>query len=110
MAPIRTTLGQAAYNELRNDFKTLICGYLETDPTCTSKLGNTISPVGFPTQPGWKCLKVRWAPPGQGKSGGYRMAVAIHLDQGKVNVLQLWPRSSNPGNAQFAPAFTNPII
>jgi hypothetical protein len=33
MAPIRVALGQSGYNDLKNDFKTLICGYLESDPT-----------------------------------------------------------------------------
>jgi hypothetical protein len=61
----------------KNALRAYLCDYFNSDEgtRCEQKQGKGISPVGFPTGAGGKCLKVRWLIPGQGKSGGLRLAV-----------------------------------
>src|SRR5713226_7345344 len=49
-----------------------LCEYF-SGGSCTHKVGKSISPMGA-TKAGGKKLKVRWLVPGQGKSGGLRLA------------------------------------
>ena len=82
-----------------------LCGYFGSDAACTKKQGKTISPVGFKTGKGGKCLKVRWAYPGCGKSGGLRLAVVAYCDSKRVRIAGAWIRNDDPSDEEFAQAF-----
>ena len=110
VAPIRKNLGEAGYSEDKRAFQDFMCGYFNADDGCTTEQGSSISPVVHPTKAGWKCLKVRWAFPGAGKSGGLRLAVAVHCDEKRVNLVGAWIRKDEPAAAAFDSAFLNPSV
>jgi hypothetical protein len=47
-------------------------------------------------------LKVRWAIPGQRKSGGLRLAVVAYCDKKHVKLAGAWIRKTDPSDAEFA--------
>ncbi len=111
VAPIRKTLGEDGYANDKRAFQIFMCNYFNGDHGgCSREQGNSIRPVAYPTEAGWKCLKVRWAYPGSGRSGGLRLAVAVRCDELKVNLVGVWVRSTDPGAAEFAKAFKNPVL
>ena len=56
------------------------------------------------TQAGGKCIKVRWGLPGQGKSGGLRLAIVVYCERRHVKICGAWKRRSDPSDAEFTEA------
>jgi hypothetical protein len=108
VGPIRVKLGEEAYHQDKRSLQDFLSAYFSANGGCTREQGGSISPLGCPTKPGWKCLKVRWAPPGTGKSGGVRLAVAVHCTDRRVNVVGAWMRRDAPNDAEFAAALEDP--
>ncbi|HEX4382081.1 MAG TPA: hypothetical protein VH083_04005 [Myxococcales bacterium] len=70
------------------------------------KQGSSISPMkSSATAAGGKRLKVRWAMPGSGKSGGLRLAVAVYCKEKHVKIAGAWLRTDNPSDDAFDAAF-----
>jgi len=108
VGPIRDKLGEEAYHQDKRSLQEHLSAYFTAEKGCTREQGDSISPIGCPSKPGWKCLKVRWAPPGTGRSGGLRLAVAVHCTDRRVHVLGAWMRRDAPGDAEFAAVLRDP--
>lgn len=102
---LRKELGPHGYAAHREAFQDFLTAYFVAVSDCTKKQGKSISPIGQNT-PGGKCFKVRWMWPGQGKSGGLRMAVSVYCDIRRVKISDLWAREDDPGDDEFAKAFS----
>lgn len=75
-------LGADEYSAQRTALRSFLCGYFGAVPGCSQKQGKTISPVGGGE--GQKLLKIRWALPGCGKSGGLRLIVGVDCARMRV--------------------------
>ena len=82
IADVRDTLGEADYKEDVRALRQLLCDYF-SNVGCAAPFGKTISTLGT-TSAGGKILKVRWARPGTGKSGGLRLGFVVFCDDRKV--------------------------
>lgn len=105
---IRKTITEEAYQEDKRSLQEFLCGYFNSDhgKDCNRKQGDhQISPVGYKTGKGGKCLKVRWGIPGQGKSGGVRLAVIAYGQEKHVKLAGAWLRRDDPGDGEFASVF-----
>jgi hypothetical protein len=105
---IRGTITEEAYQADKKALQDFLCGYFNSDhgKDCNRKQGESqISPVGHITAKGGKCLKVRWGIPGQGKSGGVRLAVVAYCDDKHVKLAGAWLRRDEPGDGELAGAF-----
>lgn len=71
-----------------------LCDYFSSGD-CTNAAHKSISPMKASPK-GGKVLKVRWAYPGCGKSGGLRLVVVAYCDQMRVHVAQAFDRRDNP--------------
>ncbi len=103
---LRRQMTVEAYEEDKRRLQAYLCNYFNSDDGrgCDAKQGKAISPVGFATGEGGKCLKVRWALPGHGKSGGLRLAVVAYCDDKRVKLAGAWLRRDDPADADFAAA------
>jgi hypothetical protein len=103
---IRKKIKAEAYDAGKVALKQLLCAYFnsESGKNCDKKSGKTIAPVGSRTGKGGKCLKVRWLVPGQGKSGGMRIAVVAYCEAKHVKLAAAWLRKDDPGDHEFADA------
>lgn len=102
---VRKELGAQEYDRQKQAIKKFLCGYFSTSE-CRSKQGNSISPLGA-TKKGGKVLKVRWALPGSGKSGGLRLIVVAYCAQKKAVIAQAFRRKSDPTSKEFEQTFTD---
>jgi hypothetical protein len=104
IADIREQLGDD-YAEEVPSLQEFLCGYFDAAADCNEKQGSSVSPVaGAP--PGGKGLKVRWHLPGEGKSGGLRLAVVAFCDESTVVVCEAFRRRGDPSAEEFAEAMT----
>ena len=103
LASLRSSLSDDEYDRQREAIRVFLCSYFDTGK-CDNKLGRSISPMGG-TPGGGKCLKVRWALPGKGKSGGLRLAVVAYCDERRVFLNRVFARADDPSNDDFANAF-----
>jgi len=101
----RTRVGPEAYEVERASLQDFLCGYF-TSGTCRHRQGSSIAPMrSSNTQAGGKCLKVRWAIPGGGKSGGFRLAIVAYCEAKVVKVAGAWMRRVDPSDDEFATAY-----
>lgn len=101
--PIEAAMSTEEIKTCRAGLKEFLCAYFSAEKGCSTKLGDSISPIGG-TPAGGKCLKVRWAIPGRGKSGSLRIAVVAYCDDRKVKLAGAWVRKDDPGDAEFEAA------
>lgn len=102
---IRSYIGNAAYEQTKVALQEFLCLYFNAGP-CIGKQGNSISPIASTLCPGGKCLKVRWALPGSGKSGGLRLAVVVYCEERVVKIAGAWVRKDDPEDPEFNHAFS----
>jgi hypothetical protein len=95
----RDLIGTDAYDKSKTALKRFLCGYFSSG-ACNSRLGKSISPVGA-TPKGGKILKVRWALPGGGKSGGLRLVVVAFCDERRAVVAQAFLRKNDPSDDEI---------
>lgn len=100
----RDEMGEELYRDSRAAFRELMTQYINAVPGCSAKQGKTISPMGS-TPGGRKAFKVRFAVPGCGRSGGFRLAVACDCGHRDVLIAAAWMRADDPADAEFDIAF-----
>ena len=105
LGEVRKQLGEDEYALQKRALQEFLCHYFSTG-RCLGKLGCSISPISGPVPASGKCLKVRWAMPGGGKSGGLRLAVVVYCEQRRVQLAGAWIRRDDPSNADFEEAFS----
>ena len=93
-AVLRADLGDVEYARQRQSLQALLCAYFG-EKHCDYKLGKSIAPVA-PAPPGKKLLKVRWALPGRGKSGGLRIILSIDCKHRRCTLLRALERVDEP--------------
>ena len=103
LAELKEGLGPSAYADQRQALQDFLCGYVGTDPGCLAKLGKSISPLGS-TKNGNKILKVRWGLPGQGKSGGLRLAFVTRCAERVIILAAICQRREDPSTEMFLEA------
>lgn len=96
---VKEQLDQKIYEQSKQALKVFLCAYFSTG-TCTQAQGKSIVPIGA-TPAGGKILKVRWALPGQGKSGGLRLAVVAYCEQKRVVIAEAFLRRTDPSSEDF---------
>ncbi len=83
LAREKQTMHLVTYREQRDALRYMLCAYFDSDQCENRALG--ISPIdGAPDR--LKAFKVRWARPGQGKRGGYRMIIVVDCKERHVVV------------------------
>lgn len=95
-------LSNERYEETKRALQDLLCAYFNGG-ACTSKLGKTISPLASGIA-GCKLLKVRWLRPGEGKRGGFRLAVGVWCDERRVRIGGLFQRKTEPTDDELRAA------
>lgn len=83
LRPLREQVGEKRYIENRDALREYLVAYFNSSDGCTRSQGKSIRPCGA-TKGGAKILKVRWAVPGGGKSGGLRLGIADYCTQRRV--------------------------
>jgi hypothetical protein len=103
LSDLRSAMGKQ-YEEEKARLQDFLCAYF-SQGTCTDRQGNSIAPIKSSlTAKGGKVLKVRWATPGSGKSGGLRLAVIVYCEQKLVKVAGAWHRRDDPSDEDFLAA------
>lgn len=103
LAELEKNLGSSAYAGQRQAIQDFLSGYVGAEPRCLGKQGDSISPLGS-TSKGGKILKVRWALPGQGKSGSLRLAFVTRCEQQVVILAAIFQRRDDPPSGLFIQA------
>ncbi len=103
---VRSALGDVRFHQWQPSLKNYLCAYFSAQRTCQGKLGKSISPVRSGVPHG-KGLKVRFAFPGCGKSGGLRLAVLAFCEGREVRVAGAWKRSDDPDDGDLEAAFAH---
>ena len=98
----RKLMDEQTYEENKEALKLFLCGYFSTGK-CIHRQGKSISPIGS-TSKGGKILKVRWGLPGQGKSGGLRLAVVAYCEEKRVVIADAFLRNTDPSDDDFLTA------
>jgi len=93
---------KAQFDATRLSLKKFLCGYF-SNGECNSAQGKAIRPMGA-TPKGGKILKVRWAYPGCGKSGGFRLAIVVYCRSHRVIIAETFIRSDDPTAEDFEAA------
>lgn len=96
---VRKLMDDKVYEQNKEALKIFLCQYFSTGP-CIQKQGKSIIPIGS-TPRGGKILKVRWALPGQGKSGGLRLVVVAYCKEKRVVVAEAFLRNTDPDTEDF---------
>jgi hypothetical protein len=104
LSEYRSAIGEQSYLEQRKSLQEWLCMYFNGKVGCDGKWGN-ISPI-CSTSDGGKALKVRWAGPGCGKSGGLRLAIVAYCAAFRVDVAGAWMRKEDPDSEEFADVIT----
>lgn len=100
-AEVREALGADAYERDKLRLQDFLCAYFGHG-NCMDRQGNSIAPMkSTATARGGKCLKVRWATPGTGKSGGLRLAVVAYCDKRVVKIAGAWHRRDDLSDSDF---------
>lgn len=102
MKQVRKLMDEDTYEQNKEALKYFLCAYFSTGK-CTQKQGRSISPIGA-TPGGGKILKVRWGLPGQGKSGGLRLAVVAYCEEKRVVIAEAFLRKTDPSDDDFSSA------
>jgi hypothetical protein len=101
LARIRATMTPQDYDRDKVALQEFLCGYFRAG-SCRHRQGRSIAPLkSSTTEAGGKCLKVRWATPGSGKSGGLRLAIVVYCDRKLVKVAGAWQRAQDPSDDEF---------
>jgi hypothetical protein len=95
-------LSKADYRQQTERLRAHLCKYFSSG-NCTSQALN-VSVLGAGDD-GAKRLKVRWALPGGGKSGGLRIAASVWCERQKVRLHAMFRRSTDPSHSEFSCAF-----
>ena len=103
LAQVRREVGERAYEASKQTLQRLLCSYINSGDL-TKELGDTISPIGG-GDGGEHRFKVRCGLPGQGKSGGLRLAVGVNLSTRFVRIVFVANRSDNPSIESMNDAF-----
>lgn len=102
---LRDFLGDDYPDEVRS-LQEFLCDYFDATPDCSVKQGKSIASVAGAPE-GGKGLKVRWALPGEGKSGGLRLAIVAFCEQRTVIVCEAFRRRSDPDDEEFRDAMSD---
>ena len=96
-------VGERAYHEeLVPDLRRLVLAYIDVHDRCDGTIGKTFRPLGA-TKTGGKLFKVRLGVPGQGKSGGLRVLLALHCEDRECRVLLArWRRDASNRDEELA--------
>lgn len=86
----------------RQSLKKYLCNYF-SNGQCNTAQGDSINPLGA-TPSGGKILKVRWALPGGGKSGGLRLTVVVYCKERRVVIAEAFVRNTDPPSQSFLDA------
>jgi hypothetical protein len=73
------------------------------DQTLCESKASQIARVGT-TDDGGKVLKMRWARPGQGKSGGFRLIVVAYCEASQVTLCRIFDRKQEPTDVDVVTA------
>lgn len=103
LADLQASQGDAWYEDQKRALKEFLCGYVNAQPNCAAAMNKSVAPMGGNGN-GGKILKVRWAYPGCGKSGGLRMAVVMYCDDERVVVAGAWRRKADPADTEIRAA------
>jgi len=102
---LKEELGDKEYDAHKKAIQNFLCAYFSTG-SCNTSQGDSINPLGASTK-GGKILKVRWALPGAGKSGGLRIIVVVYCDEKKVVLAEAFKRRTDPTPEEVADSVTN---
>lgn len=101
----RLQLGDDRYAQEKAALQDFLCGDFASGQ-CRHQQGKSIAPMrSSNTLAGGRCLKVRWATAGGGKSGGLRLAIVVYCDRRRVHVAGAWLRREDPTEDDFNSAF-----
>jgi len=103
IAEVRAEMGYAEYRADIRRLRLYLCAYFNGDDGCMRGLGKSVRCLGA-TAKGGKKLKVRWATPNCGKSGGLRIAVTAFCDERLVVLTRMWVRKDDPDEDEFSDA------
>jgi hypothetical protein len=92
---LRKRNGQQWYNAQKRSLQQFLCDYINAQPNCAAGMNSSISTLGT-NAIGGKILKVRWALPGHGKSGGLRLTVVALCAESAVVVAGAAIRREEP--------------
>jgi hypothetical protein len=95
----KTIFSAAEFQSSKESLKKFLCSYF-TNGNCTEAQGNSIRCIGA-THGGGKILKVRWAVPGCGKSGGLRLSVVVYCEKRRVVIAEAFIRKDDPADREF---------
>lgn len=95
----RARFSPEEYEQVKANLQLLLCAYFSMG-NCSTSMGETISPMGLSGR-GGKILKVRCGIPGQGRSGGLRLAIVVYCQQLRVVVAEAFMRNTNPSTQDF---------
>lgn len=93
---LRKQMTPEAYLEQKKALQKFLCGCFSTGD-CDNSLGNAMSPLKAAPR-GGKVLKVRWAYPCCGKSGGVRLVVVAYSETKRVHNAKAFYRSDDPSD------------
>jgi len=82
IAQVRKSLG-GGYTANVDALKAFLVAYINSHDECNQRQGVSINPIGS-TEGGAKVLKVRWALPGGGRSGGLRLGFLAYCEERKI--------------------------
>lgn len=102
ISELRKRMAPAEYEAEKKALQKFLCGYFSTG-NCTNSQGSSISPMKA-TALGGKVLKVRWAYPGCGKSGGLRLVVVAYCDELRVHIAAAFNRREDPSDEDIRDA------
>jgi hypothetical protein len=105
LAELRQRMTPEAYEQEKQALQEFLCGYFSTGD-CRNALGSSVSPMKA-SPGGGKVLKVRWALPGGGKSGGLRLVVVAYCEEKRVHIAQAFDRRENPTDEDIADAVSD---
>ena len=101
-AEAREAFSEEYFKESKNALQKYLCNYFSTGE-CNFAFGKSICPMGA-TPGGGKILKVRWALPGGGKSGGLRLCVVVYCKKRRVVIAEAFLRKDDPPTQAFLDA------
>ncbi|QDU86785.1 hypothetical protein Pla175_01370 [Pirellulimonas nuda] len=102
---LRQQMSDQEFRKNKRALQEFLCGYFSSGE-CQNALDKSIAPMKATPQ-GGKVLKVRWAYPGCGKSGGLRLVVVAYCDEKRVHIAQAFDRRDNPSNQDFLDAVSD---
>jgi hypothetical protein len=98
LADDRAAWGETKYSDGKMAFRRFLCAYFGAESGCAAK-GMNINPIGS-LPDGAKVLKARWSRPGEGKSGGLRLVLAVYCEKRIIVVCRAYVRREAPASAE----------